>query len=95
MEPPLPGQPEPEAPCCSQHSSEASMYIVVRATVSRIFEDISGRSHLDNLPGSPFTVNEEQCALMGDPLGLLHVVGHDHNRDLLAQLRDRLFDDTR
>ena len=57
-----------------------------------VTEHLLGRPLLDDMPRPSLAVDEEQGTPMGDPLCLLHVVGDDDDRDLLAQLGDGFLD---
>src|SRR6476646_5360175 len=72
-------------------STETAMDGVARARIGRLVEDLCGRSRLDDGSGRA-RLREEEGAVLGDPRRLLHVVGHDDDRDVLSQLRDRLLD---
>ena len=74
-----------------RHSAKATVHVVERAGIRRITEQLGRRSGLDQLPG-PVLVHQQEGAAVRDPHGLLHVVGHDHDRDPVLELPDEFFD---
>src|SRR6516225_442768 len=70
------------------------MDVIGRTGIDRIGEDLFGRTCLDDVSGKTFTVYQEQCTIVRDTVGLLHVVGDDHNRHLVDEIPDGFLDDT-
>src|ERR1700761_4491571 len=60
--------------------------VLPRPVLGRPAEHRFGRSVLHQLA----EIHERD--VVGDPIGLLEIVGHDHHGDLLAQLHDQLLD---
>src|ERR1700677_1467922 len=71
-------------------SPESAVDVVEGAGVLRRVEHGIGRTVLDYAPGRPL-LSQEERRVVGDPLGLLHVVGHDHDGDLGPELLDGAF----
>src|SRR5262245_15276732 len=66
-------------------SAEAAVDVVGGPGVLRVLEDLRRGAGLDDAARLVLGGQEERAAL-GDPLGLLHVVGDDDDRHLVAQL---------
>src|ERR1700727_1273140 len=75
-------------------SPEAPVYVIRRPRIMRIAEDLLRRTGFNDVPGCPLAVDQEQGAVLRDPLRLLHVVGDDDDGQLVPQLVDRLLNDT-
>src|ERR1700677_987364 len=76
----LPGAGDPAART-GGGSPEPAVDVVEGAGILRRVEHGIGRTVLDDVPGRPL-LSQEERRVVGDPLGLLHVVGHDHDGDL-------------
>src|SRR5581483_12265077 len=63
--------------------------VVLRPLVSRVREHGLGLPELDQL------AEQEEAGRFGDARGLLHVVGHDHDRQVTLQLENQLLDPRR
>ena len=87
--------------CSSRRQSRRMLIRSDRARSPRSADRDGSREHLlrraglDDVPWSPLAVDQEQRTRIGDPLSLLHVVRHDDDGQLLAELPDRVLDDTR
>src|SRR3954469_17589509 len=77
-------------------SSEAAGHVVLRPGVRRVGEDLLGLVELDETPGAPVTLLGHLGGVEGrtvtDPGGLLHVVGHDHDREAVLELSHQSLD---
>src|SRR3977135_3166631 len=67
-------------------SAEAAGDVVLGALVGRGGEDFLRLAELDEF------AQEHEGRVVGDAGGLLHVMGHDGDRGVLAKLADELFD---
>src|SRR5689334_14422551 len=67
-------------------STEAAGDVVLRARVARRHEDLAGLIELDQL------AEIHEGGVIGDARRLLHVVGDEHDRVLVLELRDQLLD---
>src|SRR3954451_25140814 len=67
-------------------SAELPRHVLLGAGVARVGEDLVGLGELDQLAG------EHERRLVGHARGLLHVVRHDHDRELALELVDELLD---
>ena len=59
------------------------MDVVGGTGVDGVVEDILGGPRLDDVPGLAFSVDQEEGAVVRDPLRLLHVVRDDHDGDVV------------
>ena len=74
--------------------SRTGRNVVLGQLVLRVREDVDGAVLLDHVAGAIFA-HREEGRLVADPRRLLHVVGHDHDRVVLAQLGHQLLDPER
>src|SRR5215469_2000081 len=63
--------------------AEPAVHVVLGPRVVRSLEQPVRRAHLDDVPWG-LVGRQEERAVLRDAGGLLHVVRHDHNRDLLT-----------
>src|SRR5664280_1575008 len=77
--PPLPGSPEP------------ARDVVLGDAFLRRREDLPRGAHLHQVAG-PVGIHPEERGGLGDPRRLLHVVGHDHDRERGRKLLDQVLD---
>src|SRR5947209_17246508 len=77
-------------------SSETAGHVVLRPGVGRIREDLLGLVELDETSGAPVSLfghlGRVERGAVADARRLLHVVGHDHDRELVLHLPHQLFD---
>src|SRR5437016_6357568 len=66
--------------------AEATGDVIFGALLTRVRKNFRGRSELDQL------AEIKEPGVIGDAPGLLHVVGHDHDRVLRFQLVNQFFD---
>src|SRR5512137_2200529 len=78
----------------SPPSAEPAGHVVLGELLPRIGEDLPRRAELHEIPG-PVLVHGEEGGLVAHATRLLHVVGDDHDRVVLAELRDELLDPQR
>src|SRR3954447_26945630 len=72
-------------------SPEAAVDVVLGTGIVGRLEEVDGEARLDDDTRSVLS-RQEECAMSRDPLGLPHVVGHDHDRHLVGELGDRVLD---
>src|SRR5699024_5724679 len=73
-------------------SAEAAGDVVLGFLRVRVLEDLLGRADLDELARLTGRLQREERGLIGHTRGLLHVVGHDDDRELLLELVDQVLD---
>src|ERR1700721_1310398 len=66
-----------------RRSAEATIDIVLSPFVCGLLEHDLGRTVLDDLSWLVF-LRQKERAVVRDPVGLLHVVGHDHDGDFIV-----------
>src|SRR5262245_10750226 len=71
--------------------AEPAVHVIGSPGVVRGPEHLLRRARLDDVPWR-LVGREEERALLRDTGGLLHVVGHNHDRYLVAQFGDRVLD---
>src|SRR4051812_44191427 len=72
-------------------SAEPTRNVVLGQLLLRPHEDVAGVAHLHEITGAVVPHVEER-RLVADAGGLLHVVGHDDDRVVVAQLGHQVFD---
>src|ERR1700722_20010098 len=75
-------------------SAEATIDIILSSRVGGVLEHLLGWPGLDNLSRLVLLCEEER-AVVRHSVRLLHVVGHDDDRDLTCYVLDGLFDTAR
>ena len=71
--------------------AEVAVDVVRSARILRVLEDLLGGAGLDDVAWRAVS-GQEEGTVIGDPLGLLHVVGHDDHGHLASQFPDRVLD---
>src|ERR1700733_2853870 len=71
------------------------MHVVGGTRIDGVVEDFLGGPCLNDMPGLTFAVHQEQRTIVRDTIRLLHVVGDDHDGDVVTEVPDGAFDDAR
>src|SRR5437016_9241388 len=80
--------------CSSRRLAKAPRNIVYRPSLRRIGEDLRGLTVLHQPPDSVF-LRKHESGEVTHPRGLLHIMGHDRDREIALQLADQLLDAVR
>jgi len=70
------------------------MNVVGGTWINRVVEHFFGRPCFNDVPGLTLSVYEEEGAIVGHPLRLLHVMRHNDDCDVATELFDGSFDHT-
>src|SRR4051812_12156215 len=71
---------------------ESAADVVLSLLLAGIGKDLLSGIDLDEVPGLARALDIEECRDVARAAGLLHVVGHDHDRVLLLELADQVLD---